>query len=40
MVDSTGICGTCRVEVEGKTSFVCVDGSDFNEHKVFYLFCV
>ena len=29
MVDGTGMCGACRVEVDGKTKFACVDGPDF-----------
>jgi len=34
MVDGTGMCGTCRVEVGGETKFVCVDGPEFNGHEV------
>ncbi|MFQ6036335.1 MAG: sulfide/dihydroorotate dehydrogenase-like FAD/NAD-binding protein [Sedimentisphaerales bacterium] len=34
MVDGTGMCGGCRVEVEGKPKFVCVDGPEFDGHKV------
>ncbi len=34
MVDGTGMCGGCRVEVDGKTRFVCVDGPEFDGHKV------
>ena len=34
MVDGTGMCGGCRVEVGGKTKFVCVDGPEFDGHKV------
>lgn len=34
LVDGTGMCGSCRVEVGGKTKFVCVDGPDFNAHDV------
>lgn len=34
MVDGTGMCGACRVEVGGKTRFVCVDGPDFDGHLV------
>lgn len=30
MVDGTGMCGACRVEVGGKTKFGCVDGPEFN----------
>ncbi len=34
MVDGTGMCGSCRVTVSGKTKFVCVDGPDFDGHQV------
>lgn len=34
MVDGTGMCGACRVSVDGKTKFVCVDGPEFNAHEV------
>lgn len=34
MVDGTGMCGGCRVEVGGKPEFVCVDGPEFDGHKV------
>jgi ferredoxin--NADP+ reductase len=34
MVDATGMCGSCRVEVGGKTYFACVDGPDFDGHEV------
>ncbi len=34
MVDATGMCGACRVEVGGKTYFGCVDGPDFDGHQV------
>ena len=34
MVDRTGMCGACRVTVDGKTKFVCVDGPEFDAHKV------
>ncbi|MDE6653201.1 MAG: sulfide/dihydroorotate dehydrogenase-like FAD/NAD-binding protein [Muribaculaceae bacterium] len=34
MVDGTGMCGACRVTVDGKTRFVCVDGPEFDAHKV------
>jgi len=34
MVDATGMCGGCRVTVEGQTVFACVDGPDFDGHKV------
>ncbi|MFW6125574.1 MAG: sulfide/dihydroorotate dehydrogenase-like FAD/NAD-binding protein [Chloroflexota bacterium] len=34
MVDGTGMCGCCRVEVGGETRFACVDGPDFDGHQV------
>ena len=34
MVDGTGMCGACRVTVGGKTRFTCVDGPEFDAHKV------
>jgi len=34
MVDATGMCGVCRVIVEGETKFGCVDGPEFDGHKV------
>lgn len=34
MVDGTGMCGACRVTVDGHTRFVCVDGPEFDAHKV------
>ena len=34
MVDGTGMCGACRVTVGDKTKFVCVDGPEFDGHKV------
>jgi ferredoxin/flavodoxin---NADP+ reductase len=34
MVDGTGMCGACRVEVGGETKFACVDGPDFDGHAV------
>ncbi|RKY37280.1 MAG: sulfide/dihydroorotate dehydrogenase-like FAD/NAD-binding protein [Candidatus Omnitrophota bacterium] len=34
MVDGTGMCGSCRVTVGGEIKFVCVDGPDFDAHKV------
>lgn len=34
MVDGTGMCGVCRVTVGGQTKFVCVDGPEFDAHKV------
>jgi len=34
MIDGTGMCGCCRVTVDGKIKFACVDGPDFDGHKV------
>ena len=34
MIDGTGMCGGCRVSVGGETKFVCVDGLEFDAHKV------
>ncbi len=34
MIDGTGMCGGCRVTVGGKTKFACVDGPEFDAHKV------
>ncbi|RMG84883.1 MAG: sulfide/dihydroorotate dehydrogenase-like FAD/NAD-binding protein [Candidatus Dadabacteria bacterium] len=34
MVDATGMCGACRVTVGGETKFACVDGPEFDGHKV------
>ncbi|MEI8233481.1 MAG: sulfide/dihydroorotate dehydrogenase-like FAD/NAD-binding protein [Verrucomicrobiota bacterium] len=34
MVDGTGMCGGCRVDVGGETKFACVDGPEFDGHKV------
>ena len=34
MVDGTGMCGGCRVEIGGKPKFVCVDGPEFDGHLV------
>ena len=34
MVDGTGMCGACRVTVGEETKFACVDGPDFDGHKV------
>ena len=34
MVDGTGMCGACRVTVDGKTKFVCIVGPEFDAHKV------
>lgn len=38
MVDGTGMCGACRCEVEGKPKFACIDGPEFDGHKInFYI---
>ncbi len=34
MVDGTGMCGSCRVVVNGETKFACVDGPEFDAHQV------
>ncbi|MBE7012639.1 MAG: sulfide/dihydroorotate dehydrogenase-like FAD/NAD-binding protein [Ruminococcaceae bacterium] len=34
MIDGTGMCGGCRVTVDGETKFACVDGPDFDGHLV------
>ncbi len=36
MVDGTGMCGACRVSVDGKVRFACVEGPEFDGHKVDY----
>ncbi len=34
MIDGTGMCGACRLVVDGKTKFACVDGPHFDGHKI------
>ena len=34
MVDGTGMCGGCRVDIGGETQFACVDGPEFDAHLV------
>ncbi|MGE4385379.1 MAG: sulfide/dihydroorotate dehydrogenase-like FAD/NAD-binding protein [Endomicrobiaceae bacterium] len=34
MVDGTGMCGACRVSVDNKIKFACVDGPEFDAHQV------
>ena len=34
MIDGTGMCGGCRIAVDGQTKFACVDGPDFDGHLV------
>ncbi len=34
MIDGTGMCGGCRVTVDGQKMFTCVDGPEFDGHKV------
>jgi ferredoxin/flavodoxin---NADP+ reductase len=34
MIDGTGMCGGCRVLVDGKSEFACVDGPEFDAHRV------
>ncbi len=34
MIDGTGMCGGCRVSVDGENKFACIDGPEFDGHKV------
>jgi ferredoxin--NADP+ reductase len=34
MVDGTGMCGGCRVTIDGQMKFACVDGPEFDGHLV------
>lgn len=34
MVDGTGMCGSCRLSYDGKPRFACVDGPEFDAHKI------
>jgi len=34
MVEGTGMCGSCRVKIKGKTRFACIDGPEFDGHEV------
>jgi ferredoxin--NADP+ reductase len=34
MMDGTGMCGACRVTVNGEMKFACIDGPEFDGHKV------
>ncbi len=34
MIDGTGMCGCCRLMIDGKMKFACIDGPDFDGHKV------
>jgi ferredoxin/flavodoxin---NADP+ reductase len=34
MVDGTGMCGGCRVSIDGKSKYACVDGPEFDGHQV------
>jgi ferredoxin--NADP+ reductase len=34
MVDGTGMCGGCRVTIDGETRYACVDGPEFDGHTV------
>ena len=36
MIDGTGMCGCCRLSVDGKMKFACIDGPDFDGHLVDY----
>jgi ferredoxin/flavodoxin---NADP+ reductase len=37
MVDGTGMCGGCRVTIDGKTKYACVDGPEFDGHLVNFM---
>ena len=34
IVDGIGMCGSCRITVDGETKFACVEGPEFDAHKV------
>jgi len=34
MIDGTGMCGGCRVLIDGKSQFACVDGPEFDAHRI------
>ena len=34
MIDGTGMCGACRCKVDGKMKFACIDGPEFDGHKI------
>jgi len=34
MLDATGMCGSCRVEIDGEMKLACIDGPEFDGHKV------
>jgi len=36
MLEGTGMCGACRVTIDGKTKFACIDGPEFDGHHVDY----
>ena len=40
MIDGTGMCGGCRVLIDGKSEFACVDGPEFDGHKVNFVVMV
>lgn len=40
MIDGTGMCGGCRVTVDGETKFACVDGPDFDGFEVDFDQCM
>jgi len=39
MIDGTGMCGGCRVVLDTGTQFVCVDGPEFDAHRVDWIAC-
>jgi len=40
MVDGSGMCGACRCSIEGKPKFACIDGPEFDGHKVDFEFAM
>ena len=36
MIDGTGMCGGCRVLIDGKSEFACVDGPEFDAHRIVF----
>ena len=37
MIDGTGMCGGCRITIGGETKYACINGPEFNAHKVDFL---
>lgn len=40
MVDGTGMCGACRVQIDNEIKFACVDGPEFDGHKIDFDACM